>query len=108
MKLIIVDFVFLGGSLWAWEFHPMKVRICMSQPYEIQTLSLWIDRIRCAELSEAGKLWDSEFCMTQSLPEGFWPRRIIDIIIDITIIVIISIIIIITCIVIAIIISRQK
>ena len=29
-KLRIADSEFLGNSLWTWEFHPLKFRICFS------------------------------------------------------------------------------
>ena len=37
--LRFADSNFPGDSLWAWEFHTLKSRFCLSQPSEIHSLS---------------------------------------------------------------------
>ena len=40
---------YLGNSLWTCEVHPLRLRFCLSQPSEIQSLSVEIGRTRATQ-----------------------------------------------------------
>ena len=40
----LLDSTFPGNSLWAWEFHPLELTLCLSQTSEIHNVSTEIGR----------------------------------------------------------------